>query len=101
MNIKINDRDITLKYSMRAIMLYEAIQKKPFAPESTTDVLVFLYCVLMGSAKDLDLDFNNFLDIVDDNPSILVDFSEWLTSEISKNNTLSPEEEKKVTTPQK
>lgn len=97
MIIKIGDRDIKLKYSFRALMLYENIQKKSFAPETTTDVLVFMFCVIMGSAKDLQFDFNAFLDMIDENPYLMTEFAEWLTGEINKTNTLSPEtEEKKV-----
>lgn len=97
MTIKIGDREIKLKYSFRALMLYENIQKKSFAPETTTDVLVFMFCVIMGSAKDLQLDFNEFLDMIDENPYLMTEFAEWLTGEINKNNTLTPEtEEKKV-----
>lgn len=93
MTIKIKDREVTLKYSFRALMLYENIQKKSFNPETTTDVLVFMFCVIMGSDKDIDLDFNEFLDMVDENPNLVIMFSNWLTAEINKQNTLSPEEE--------
>lgn len=93
MTIKIKDREVTLKYSFRALMLYENIQKKSFNPETTTDVLVFMFCVIMGSDKDIDLDFNEFLDMVDENPNLVIMFSNWLTTEINKQNTLSPEEE--------
>lgn len=93
MTIKIKDREVTLKYSFRALMLYENIQKKSFNPETTTDVLVFMFCVIMGSDKDIDLDFNEFLDMVDENPNLVIEFSNWLTFEINKSNMLSPEEE--------
>ena len=97
MTIKIGDREIKLKYSFRALLLYENILKKSFAPETTTDVLVFMFCVIMGSAKDLQLDFNEFLDMIDENPHLMTEFAEWLTGEINKTNTLTPEddEEKK------
>lgn len=95
MIVKIKDRDVELKYSLRSIMLYENIQKKSFAPETTTDVLVFMFCVLVGSDKDLQLDFNEFLDMIDDNPNLVVEFSNWLVAETTKNNQLSPDDEKK------
>lgn len=93
MILKIKDREVKLKYSMRALMLYENIQNKSFAPESTTDVLVYMFCVILSSDKELDLTFDEFLDIVDENPKIMVDFSNWLTSEINKDDTLSPQQE--------
>lgn len=96
MIFKIDDREVELRYTLRAIMLYENIQGKSFAPESTTDILVFMFCVIMASDKEIKLDFDKFLDMLDENPSLVVEFSEWLTNEVNKNNTLSPEEEKKV-----
>lgn len=93
MKIKIGDREVELKYSFRALMLYENIQKKSFNPETTTDVLVFMFCVIMGSNKDIKLDFNEFLDMIDSNPLLVTEFADWLTSEITKTNTLSPEDE--------
>lgn len=95
MKIKIGDREVELKYSFRALMLYENIQKKSFEPKTTTDVLVFMFCVIMGSDKDIKLDFNEFLDMIDNNPQLVVEFSNWLTSEINKQNTLSADEEPK------
>lgn len=93
MILKIKDREVKLKYSMRALILYENIQNKSFQPSSTTDVLVYMFCVILSSDKELNLTFDEFLDIVDDNPKIMVDFSTWLTSEINKEDTLSPQEE--------
>ena len=98
MIVKIKDREVELKYSLRSVMLYENIQKKSFAPETTTDVLVFMFCVIVGSDKDLQLDFNEFLDMIDDNPNLVVEFSNWLVAETTKNNQLSPDDDKKKVT---
>lgn len=92
MILKIKDKDVTLKYSFRSLMLYENIQNKSFTPSTTTDVLVFMYCVIMGSEKDLDFTFDEFLDLVDEDQTLVIKFSEWLTKEINKQNTLSAEE---------
>ena len=93
MVLKIKDKEVKLKYTLRAMMLYENIQNKSFAPESTTDVLVYMFCVILSSDKELNLTFDEFLDMVDENPKLMVDFSNWLTGEINKEDTLSPKEE--------
>lgn len=92
MILKIKDKDVILKYSFRSLMLFENIQNKSFTPSTTTDVLVFMYCVIMGSAKDLDFTFDEFLDMIDEDQTLVIKFSEWLTKEINKQNTLSAEE---------
>lgn len=95
MIVKVNDKEITLRYSFRSLILYENIQKKSFSPETTTDVLIFMFCVILSSEKDLDFDFNQFLDMIDENPSLVTEFALWLTKEMDKQNELSPEEESK------
>lgn len=101
MKIKIGDKEIQLKYSFRSLILYENIQNKSFAPESTTDVLIYMFCVILASERDIQLDFNDFLDMIDEHPELVVEFSTWLTNEINKTNTLTAEEteedKKKVT----
>lgn len=93
MIVKIKDKDIELKFSFRSLMIYENITKKSFNPESTSDILIFMFCVLISSDKDLNLDFGDFLDYVDNNPYVIVDFSEWFTGQMNKANTISPDED--------
>lgn len=93
MIVKIKDKDIELKFSFRSLMIYENITKKSFNPESTSDILIFMFCVLISSDKDLNLDFGEFLDYVDNNPYIIVDFSEWFTGQMNNANTISPDED--------
>lgn len=95
MIVKVNDKEITLRYSFRSLILYENIQKKSFSPETTTDVLIFMFCVILSSEKDLEFNFNQFLDMIDENPSLVTEFALWLTKEMDKQNELSPEEEPK------
>jgi len=93
MIVKIKDKDIELKFSFRALMIYENITKKSFNPESTSDILIFMFCVLISSDKDLNLDFGEFLDYVDNNPYLIVEFSEWFTGQMNNANTISPDED--------
>lgn len=93
MIVKIKDKEINLKFSFRSLMIYENIMKKSFTPESTTDVLVFMFCVLISSDKGLEIEFNDFLDYVDENPYLIVEFSEWFTKEMTKADTISPDDE--------
>ena len=93
MKIQINDREVELKYSFRALMLYENIQNKTFAPQSLTDVLVFFFCVILGSDRDVQLTFDDFLDMIDEKPLLVAEFSEWLTNELNKDSMLESKEE--------
>lgn len=93
MKIQINDREIELKYSFRALIIYENIQNKTFAPQTMTDVLVFFFCTIVGSDRDVQLSFDDFLDMIDQNPNLVVEFSEWLTNELNKDGVLESKDE--------
>ena len=97
MTIKIKDREVTLKYSFRVFFIFENIMQRSFQPDTTTDVLVFFYSCIMASDKDLDFKFDEFLDMVDENPALLIEFSQFISSQIEKNKTLKPESEEKKT----
>ena len=88
MTITINDKDIELKYTLRSMMMYENITGKTFAPEGVSDILTFFYCVVVASAKNYELKFDDFLDVIDENQERLNEFSLWLTNVVATQNYL-------------
>lgn len=88
MKIKINKKTIELKYSLRAMLMYENITKQPFTPKTMTDVVTFMYCIVLSSAKDYSLKFEEFLDYMDAHPETLTDFAEWLNSVLEVSGVL-------------
>lgn len=71
MKIKIKDFEVELKWTMRALMMYENIEEKPFNPTTMSEMLTFLYCIVVSSSKKYDLMFDDFIDELDNNPEIL------------------------------
>lgn len=99
MTIKIKDKEVTLKYSFRCFFIFENIMGRSFTPNTTTDVLVFFYSCIMASEKNLEFNFDEFLDLVDAQPELIAQFSEFITSAVKVNKGLKPdneEEEKKA-----
>lgn len=88
MTITINEKDIELKYTLRSMMMYENITGKTFAPEGVSDILTFFYCVVVASARNYDLKFDDFLDVIDENQDKLNEFSLWLTNVVATQNFL-------------
>lgn len=100
MKIKINDNEYELKLSMRSYLLFENIKGKSFELETMTDTIIFFFCVILTSSKDYDFKYDQLLDMLDENPDLLLEFNNWLIQEYSKESMLSPEDEddkKKVT----
>ena len=89
MTFKIKDKEIELKYSIRAMIMYENMTDKSFSPQNLTDIITFMYCVVISSAKDYSITFDEFIDFLDENPNAVNDFGEWLTSSTNANNTFS------------
>ena len=79
MEIIIKDNTVKLKYSFRALMIYENIANKSFSPKGISDVVVFFYSVVVATTKDNTISFDDFLDWLDANPTAINDFSVWLT----------------------
>lgn len=93
MKINIKGKDVELKYSFRALMMYENIKNESFAPKNLTDVIIFMLCVIMSSDKTMQLTFDELIDTIDNKPELLEEFSTWLTNEITKQNMLAQDNE--------
>lgn len=87
-------QEVTLRYSMRALFQYENITGQSFNPKTLQDFCTFFYCVLCSSNKDLDLTFDEFVDYLDEDPSKISEFAEWLGNTMAKNNFLAQSQEK-------
>ena len=101
MEIVIKGNKVSLKYSFRALMIYENITQKSFNLKGISDVVVFFYSVVVASTKDTTLSFADFIDWLDEQPTAINDFSMWLTSVFNAqsgliNKEVKPEEETTV-----
>ena len=82
--IKIKDKEYKLKYTLRALFIYEQITNKTFELKTIMDEYLFLYCILAANNEDLDLTFDNLIDICDEDFSIMVAFKEFISTEFTK-----------------
>lgn len=90
MKVTIKDQEITLKYSLRSLFLYERKSGESFNPRNIEQFCLYFYCVVCSSNKDLDLTFDEFIDeVIDPQPEMLNQFASWLSSTMAKNNFLS------------
>lgn len=101
MKINIKDKEIELKNTFRSMIIYEKVAGKTFNPEGITEILLYFYSVIMASDKDCQLEFDDLLDMVDENPKLITDFSEWLNKSFRISNYLNGEVEKDNENPKK
>lgn len=88
MKIVIKDKEIELKYSFRSLMMYENITGHTLNQANLTDVITFIYCVILSSSKDYSITFDDVIDYIDENPSLIGEFGEWLNKTIEVNDAL-------------
>lgn len=94
MKITYHEKEYELKYSFRALMIYENITQKSFQPTTLTDIITFFYSIVLASAKGDIIDYNEFIDWLDDNVEELNNFSLWLTEILDLNNKIAPKKKK-------
>ena len=97
MNITYKEHSYELKYSFRAMMLFENITKKSFNTKTITDFITFLYCIIFAQAKDEVIDYGEFLDWIDENHDIFNDYVKWLVDVYTEQANKTPDKETKTT----
>lgn len=101
MKINIKGKEVELKNTFRSMIIYEKVAGKTFNPQGITEILLYFYSVIMASDKDCELEFDDLLDMVDENPKLITDFSEWLNKSFRISNYLNGEVEKENENPKK
>ncbi len=86
MELTIKDKKYQLKYTIRALFIYEKLTGKTFTPSTMTDLYVFFYSVILANHPDTGLTFNDLIDICDEDMNLFRQFNEWLTNEFTKQN---------------
>ena len=78
MEITIKNKTITLKRTFRSLIAYESATGKAFNPKTVTESIMYFYCVIIASDMELELTYDEFMDWLDNNPTALQDFTQWL-----------------------
>ena len=84
--MEINNKEYKLKYTLRALFIYEQITGKVFQLLTITDEYLFFYCILAANNPEMDLTFNQLIDAIDEDPNIMIEFQNFMKSELEKQN---------------
>lgn len=91
MEIKIGDKTYKVKQTIRALFLFEEITGKPFEIKTTMDNYLYFYCLLLANNPDF-MDWDNFIDLLDDDASIITQLTEILNKQHSIDKLLDKED---------
>ena len=86
--ILINGKEYKIKYGIRAMVISEQITQKPFSLDNMNEQLVFLYACLLAADNELSMSYEEFLDAVDDDLSIIIRFGEFLAEQQKKESNI-------------
>lgn len=87
MIIRIKDAEYQLKYTLRALFIFEKITGTTFEIKSTLDYYILFYSILLANNQDtFKLTFDEFIDACDNDNSLFIQFSEFLNQELKMQN---------------
>lgn len=96
--ITINGKEYKVRYTLRALFIFEQITNKPFKIETLLDNYIFFYSIILASNKDKVLDWDEFIDELDRNPKLYTEITNVINEQQKKDNIFMNEdssEEKK------
>ena len=93
--IEIKGKNYNIKYTIRALFLFEQITKKPFKIETLLDNYVFFYSMILANNKDDIISWDDFIDALDEDPTLFKRLAEIVDKQEKKDNLFSDEEESK------
>lgn len=71
MNITINGNQYKVKYTIRALFLFEQITGKPFEIKTLLDNYVFFYSMVLANNPDNVLEWDEFIDALDNDKELI------------------------------
>ena len=86
--ILINGKEYKIKYGIRAMLIAEQITQKPFSLDNMNEQLVFLYACLLAADNELTMSYEEFLDAIDEDMTIIIRFGEFLAEQQKKESNI-------------
>ena len=86
--ILINGKEYKIKYGIRAMLIAEQITQKPFSLDNMNEQLVFLYACLLAANNELTMSYEEFLDAIDEDMSIIIRFGQYLAEQQKKEKNI-------------
>lgn len=97
MNIKIGDKEWKLKYSIRALFLYERLTGKSFEMAGLEDQVIFFYCILLAQNPEF-MTFDEFCDKIDEGELDITELNQFVNDQQQKQAELAKKKSEKKET---
>lgn len=90
--ITINNKDYKVKYTLRALFIFEQITKKTFEVKTLLDNYVFFYSLILANNPDNILEWNDFIDALDNDPNIFKQINDLVNSSMKVEDLIGGDE---------
>lgn len=84
-NITINGTDYKVKYTIRALFIFEQITGRAFEIKTTMDNYLFFYSMILANNPDNPLDWDEFIDAVDNDTTLINQLNKVIMDSQKKN----------------
>lgn len=91
--ISINGKDYNIKYTIRSLFIFEQITGKSFAINTLLDNYVFFYSMLIACNNDDVLTWDEFIDALDNDPTILKQMNDVVEEQQKQSKVFNQEDE--------
>lgn len=91
--VTINGVDYKIKYTIRALFIMEQITGKPFQVTTLLDNYIFFYSMILANNPDNILDWNDFIDALDNDPNLFKQLTEIGNSFTKKDSMFQQDNE--------
>lgn len=92
--ITINGKNYNIKYSLRALFIFEQITNRPFEIKTLLDNYIFFYSMILASNKEDILDWDKFIDALDNNPSLINEMNKIVIEQQKVDKLINPDNSK-------
>lgn len=76
--VTINNQSFIIQQCLGAQILFEKMTINESKMGDTTNIITLLYCILKYKNKHFNFNFDEFCDILDENPEIITVFTDYL-----------------------
>lgn len=91
MTLTINNKDYTIKYTIRALFIFEQITGKAFEIKTVLDNYLFLYSLILANNQDNPLTWDEFVEAIDNDKGVLEQLNKVITDYQNKDNLFGDE----------
>lgn len=93
--IKIKGKNYNIKYTIRALFIFEQITGKPFRIETLLDNYLFFYSMLLANNQDKAdiISWDDFIDALDNDPTLFTKINDAVEQQQKQDKIYNQEED--------